>query len=54
MTSKNKGNSQNRVALTKGRGGGQGQPRTPSGERRTWKPPTGNSTPSNRGKTTAK
>ena len=29
----------------RGRGGGQPEPRTPSGKRKTWEPPTKNTTP---------
>ena len=50
MANKTNSIAQKRAALTKGRGGGQGKPRTPSGERRTWTPPAGHSTPANRGK----
>ena len=55
MANKNTDSSKNLVLTNLpdehfGRGGGQGKPRTPSGERKTWKPPAGNSTPSNRGK----
>ena len=35
---------------TRGRGGGQGKPKTPSGERKPWKPPATEKTPANRGK----
>ena len=33
---------------TRGRGGGQPKPKTPSGERRPWTRPTSNTTPENR------
>ena len=32
----------------KGRGGGQPRPTVPSGRRKTWKPPTKNTTPADR------
>lgn len=34
--------------IKKGRGGGQGKPTTPSGERKPWKRPANPTTPANR------
>ena len=34
---------------SRGRGGGQPKPKTPSGERKQWTPPKRDTTPSNRG-----
>ena len=34
--------------ISKGRGGGQPKPKTPSGQRKPWSPPTNDTTPANR------